>query len=517
MRRSRDDGALARENRGPAYSRGAARSRVTPEAPRLPAPFVAKVVEPIRLPPRAERERLLAEAGYNVFALPSRAVFIDLLTDSGTGALSARQLAAMMTGDEAYAGSRSFAELEATVRDLLGFPFVIPAHQGRGAEHVLNATIARPGDVVPGNAHFDTTKAHIQAVGARAIDCTIPESRDPRSRHPFKGNVDLAALEAALDAHKGRVPYVLVTLTCNTVGGQPVSMENLADVASAARACDVPLFLDIARYAENAFLVQEREGRELGRSVAEIARAAMDLADGALMSAKKDGLSPIGGFLAVRDRALFERLAPAAVLYEGFLTYGGLAGHDLAAIAVGLREALDEDYLRHRVGQVRYLAEKLLAKGIPVLEPPGGHSVNLLADEFFPHLPREALPAQSLVAEIYLEGGVRAVEVGTVLAGAGERAPLELVRLAIPRRVYGIDHLDYVADVVARVWERRHAVTGLAFERETPVLRHFTSRFAPLPAPAPLDARETAGRALDARRSTRGTLMQDPAGGNAHG
>lgn len=449
----------------------------------LPEPFRAKTIEAIHLLPRNDRERLLTAAGFNVFALPSDAVYIDLLTDSGTGALSDRQWAAMMTGDEAYAGSRSFEQFRATVAELLGFPYVIPTHQGRGAEHVLDEAIVKPGDVVPGNAHFDTTKAHIEVRGARAIDCTISESTTIDSRHAFKGNVDVARLESTLAIHEGRVAYVLVTLTCNTRGGQPVSMENIEQVSKVARSRKIPLFLDIARFAENAWFIKTREQGYADRSVAEISRSMMDLADGVLMSAKKNALVNIGGFIALRDEALYERCVPFAVLYEGFLTYGGLAGRDLAAMAVGLREGLDERHLAHRIAQVRHLADRLQEAGVPIVTPPGGHAVSIDADAFFPHLSRAELPAQTLVCELYLEGGVRTVEVGTVLAGRNAdsaesvRSPPELVRLAIPARVYSAAHLDYVADVVARVFARRDGVRGLAFVKETPILRHFTSTF----------------------------------------
>lgn len=452
----------------------------------LPEPYRVKTVEAIRLAPLHERERFLATAGFNVFALPSEAVYIDLLTDSGTGALSDRQWAAMMTGDEAYAGSRSFEELRRAVFELMGFLHVIPTHQGRGAEHVLDQALVQPGDVVPGNAHFDTTKAHIEARGARAIDCTIPESRTLGSQHPFKGNVDITRLDATLKSHAGRVPYVLVTLTCNTRGGQPVSMENLEQVSKVTRSHGVPLFFDVARYAENAWFIKTREEGYANRSVAEIARAMMDLANGVLMSAKKNALVNVGGFLAMRDKALYERCVPFAVLYEGFLTYGGLAGRDLAAMAVGLREGLDERHVAHRVAQVQHLADRLQAAGVPVLTPPGGHAVSIDADAFYPHLNRDEFPAQTLVCELYLEGGVRAVEVGSVLAGRDPDShqnvdpPLELVRLAVPARVYSYAHLDYVSDVVASVFARRDGARGLAFAKETPVLRHFTSTFSRL-------------------------------------
>jgi tryptophanase len=341
----------------------------------------------------------------------------------------------------------------------------------------------KAGDIVPGNAHFDTTKAHIEARGARAIDCTIPESAGPRSSHPFKGNVDIMQLDATLAAQTGRVPYVLVTLTCNTRGGQPVSMENLEQVSKVVRSHGVPLFFDIARYAENAWFIKTREPGYAERSIAEITQTMMGLADGVLMSAKKNALVNIGGFLALRDKTLYELCVPYAVLHEGFVTYGGLAGRDLAAMAVGLREGLEERHLAHRIAQVQHLAERLQAAGVPVITPPGGHAVSIDADAFFPHLGRAELPAQTLVCEIYLEGGVRTVEVGSVLAGRdadsheNTRSPLELVRLAVPARAYSYAHLDYVADVVARVFKRRDGVRGLAFAKETPVLRHFTSAF----------------------------------------
>ncbi|MEA3200714.1 MAG: tryptophanase [Thermoplasmata archaeon] len=452
------------------------------DLPTVPEPYRIKAVERIRRTSREERARLLAAAGYNVFALASDDVYVDLLTDSGVGAMSDRQWAGLMVGDESYAGARSFRHFEAAVKELLGFPRVIPTHQGRGAEHVLCAALVKAGDVVPGNAHFDTTKAHIEHRGGVALDVTIDEASKARSQHPFKGNVDVPKLRAALRDHRGKVPFVLVTVTCNTVGGQPVSLANLREVRAACDEAGVPLVLDIARYAENSLFVKRRERPEM--SVRDIARATMDLADAATMSAKKDAYVNIGGFLAVRSTGLFDKVAPYAVLYEGFLTYGGLAGRDLEAMAIGLAEGLDEDTLAHRVGQVHGLGRGLEAAGIPVLTPYGGHAIYVDAAAFLPHLTRAQLPAQALVAELYLEGGVRAVEVGTVMAGRDpasgqDRYPdLELVRLAVPRRTYTQAHLDHVVATAKAVWARRASVKGIRFQAETPILRHFTSTFA---------------------------------------
>ncbi len=453
------------------------------EFPGVPEPYRIKAVERIRQTTRDERERLLDEAGFNVFGLRSEDVYIDLLTDSGVGAMSDRQWAALMMGDESYAGSRSFLRFERTIQELLGFPLVIPTHQGRGAEHIMSAALLKDGDVVPGNAHFDTTKAHIEHRRAIALDCTIAEANKSESAHPFKGNLDTTKLAEALRKHEGHVPYVLVTVTCNTAGGQPVSLANLREVAKICKTAGVPVMLDIARFAENAYFIQQREPECANMSVREISRAMMDLADGAAMSAKKDALVNIGGFLAIRDKALFDKVAPYAVLYEGFLTYGGLAGRDLEAMATGLEEGLEETQLAHRIGQVHALGRQLRDAGVPVLTPIGGHAVYIDAGAFLPHLTPSQLPGQALVAELYLEGGIRAVEIGTVMAGrdpeSGEdRHPeLELVRLAIPRRTYTSSHLDFVAQVVKRVHARRKDVRGITFDKETPILRHFTSTF----------------------------------------
>lgn len=463
---------------------GADRVRSDPlDVPSVPEPYRIKAIERIRATTREERETFLREAGHNVFNLRAEDVYVDLLTDSGAGAMSDRQWAGLMMGDESYAGSRSFERFQRAVRDLLGFPLVIPTHQGRGAENVVMAGLVKAGDVIPGNAHFDTTKAHIEHRGATALDVTIDESHKTQSAHPFKGNVDVAALRAALREHAGRVPFVLVTVTCNTVGGQPVSLANLREVRAACDEARVALFLDIARYAENAYFVKRREAGQDARSVADIAKEMLSLADAAMMSAKKDAYVNIGGFVALREQPTFDKVAPYAVLYEGFLTYGGLAGRDLEAMAQGLAEGLEEANLEHRIGQVHELGRRLQRAGIPVLTPFGGHAIYVDAGAFLPHLRPADLPGQALCAELYLEGGVRGVEIGTVMAGRDpktgkDRHPdLELVRLAVPRRTYTQAHLDHVAATMERVWARRGEVRGMEFELETPILRHFTSRF----------------------------------------
>lgn len=437
-------------------------------------PFRARAVEPIPLPSAAARAAALERAGYNVFGLCSDEVSIDLLTDSGTCAMSAAQWAALQRGDEAYAGSRSFAALQAAVREHLGFDHVLPCHQGRGAERVAFAALLEPGDVVAGNAAFDTTAAHLAHRGALFVDCGVEAARDPLSDAPFKGDVDLGRLRAALDAG---ARAVLVTATCNTRGGHPVSLANLREVAAAARARGVPLWLDAARAAENAWLVKQREAGQETRPVTAVFRDLMDCPDLVLMSAKKGGLVHIGGLLAARTRATYDALVPHLVLHEGFPTYGGLAGRDLEALAVGLGEALDERFLRHRTGQVAALYDTLRAAGVPVVSPPGGHAVYLDASALLRHLPRHALPGIALVNALYLQGGVRAVEIGQVLEPG---APRDLVRLAVPARVYAQEHLDHVARVVAAVGARAEDVPGYRMVEKPAALAHFLARYAPV-------------------------------------
>ncbi len=452
--------------------------------PSLPfEPFKTKVVERIPNPSREEREKALERANYNLFNLKSDEVRIDLLTDSGTGAMSDRQWAALMMGDETYAGSRNFFHFESVVRSITGFPFVLPTHQGRAAENLLFSTLCRPGSIVPNNMHFDTTQAHVLHQGAKPVNLAVAEAYDPVSSEPFKGNVDVDALAKLLDREgREKVPLVMVTITNNTGGGQPVSVANFREVARVAKAHGVPLYLDMCRWAENAYLVREREPGQAGRSIPEIGREFFDLADGATMSAKKDGIVNIGGFVATRDESVFDRLREALILFEGFSTYGGLARRDLEAIAVGLTEATELDYLAHRIGQVRYLASLLEARGVPFFHPVGGHGIYLDVRRFLPHLSDDDLPGQALAVELYREGGVRTVEVGALMFGETLRSGskgLELVRLAIPRRVYSASHLAYVAEVVARVYERRSTVRGVRMVYRPERLPHFTARFAP--------------------------------------
>ena len=445
-------------------------------------PFKIKTVEAIPLTTPAERERYLREAGFNLFNLPSRAVTIDLLTDSGTGAMSDRQWGALHMGDEAYAGARSYEHLAQVQRELFGFPYFVPVHQGRAAERILFEILLQPGDLVATNQPFDTTLANIEARGAKALELVIEEAYDTTSSHPFKGNIDLNKLEATLQGTP-KPTLVLLTITNNTGGGQPVSLENMRAVRTLCDRYEVPLYLDAARHAENAYFIKEREAPHL--SIREIVQETFRLADGMLMSAKKDGLVNIGGLLCVRDKALFTQITQNMVRTEGFPTYGGLAGRDMDALAVGLQEAVEETYLAHRVGQVRYLAERLKAGGVPVLEPPGGHAVYIDVLRFLPDWPREHLPGQALTIALYREGGIRAVELGTVAFGRHDRERdvwefprLELVRLAIPRRVYTQAHMDYVADTVISVYQHRdERLRPVRMVEEPPALRHFLARF----------------------------------------
>jgi len=444
------------------------------------------VVERLPNPSSPEREAALERAHYNLFQLRSDEIRVDLLTDSGTGAMSDRQWAALMLGDESYAGSRNFGHFESVVRELTGFPHILPTHQGRAAENLLFSTLCRPGCVVPNNMHFDTTQAHVLHNGGRPVNLAVAEAYDPESELPFKGNVDVPALEALLELEGAdRVPLMMVTITNNTGGGQPVSLENLREVSALLRARGIPLYLDMCRWAENAYFVREREPGMQTRTIREIGRAFFDLADGATMSAKKDGLVNIGGFVATRDPAVAERLNEAQILFEGFTTYGGLARRDLEAMAVGLMEATDLEYLEHRIAQVRYLAERLSAHGVPLFRPIGGHAVYLDVRRFLPHLALEELPGQALVVEIYREAAIRAVEVGSLMFGNSQEGgrSLELVRLAVPRRVYSAAQLAYVADAVGRVYGRRREIRGMRYTHRPERLPHFTARFAPAIAP----------------------------------
>jgi tryptophanase len=450
-------------------------------------PFRIKSVEPIKFVDRAHREAALAEAGYNVFRLPAEDVLIDLLTDSGTGAMSAQQWGALMQGDESYAGSRSYYRFRDVVQELTGFAHIIPTHQGRAAERILFHTQVHEGQVVPNNNHFDTTRANIEVEGAEACDLVIAEGRVPSTIHPFKGNMDLAALERLLEEdrnqHGGRrVPLVMVTVTNNSGGGQPVSLENLTGVR---RLCDKyrkPFFLDACRFAENAYFIKLREQGEHHHSPRDIARQMFRLADGCTMSAKKDGLANIGGFLAMNDGAWAEAARNLLILTEGFPTYGGLAGYDLEAIARGLEEVVEEPYLRYRIRSTEYLGDKLMGAGVPIIRPTGGHAIYLDARALLPHIPPLQYPGIALVNALYLEGGIRGVEIGTVMFGlhpdGTETAPsMDLVRLAIPRRVYTQSHIDYVAEVVIAVGQRAKELKGYRITEAPKVLRHFTARF----------------------------------------
>lgn len=448
-------------------------------------PFRIKSVEPIRLTTRTERESKIRESGYNLFGLHSDDVLIDLLTDSGTGAMSAEQWAGLQRGDESYAGSPSWFRFERAVRELFPFRNIIPTHQGRAAEKILFTALGGKGKVIPNNTHFDTTRANVEHTGAEALDLVIPEARVPSNNHPFKGNVDIAALERVLAEAGDRVPVVFVTITNNSGGGQPVSLENLRAVRKVCDRFSKPLFLDSCRFAENAWMIREREPGQSERSVRDIVREIASLADGMTMSAKKDGLANIGGWLAMNDDALAHRCRELLILTEGFPTYGGLAGRDLEAIAQGLSEVVDHDYLRYRIRATQYLGDKLREAGIPIVEPVGGHAVYIDARALCPHIPPLQYPGQAVATALYVEGGVRACEIGTVMFGqrpdgTEKPAALDLVRLAIPRRVYTQSHIDYVAEVAARVRARASELRGYRIAEAPPSLRHFTARFMPL-------------------------------------
>lgn len=450
-------------------------------------PFRIKTVEAIRFTTRAQRETALEAAGNNLFLLRAEDVIIDLLTDSGTGAMSANQWSGMMQGDESYAGSRSFYRLEESVRAITGFKHVIPTHQGRAAERILFSVTVKEGDIVPNNTHFDTTRAHVEARGATALDLPVPEGRQPQLVLPFKGNMDVDALERTLTEHSaGRqnVPLVMVTVTNNSGGGQPVSLANIRAVRAVCNRHGVPLFLDACRFAENAWFIRQREDGQQSRSPREIAREMFSLADGCTMSAKKDGMSNIGGFLALNDDALAAEAKNQLILTEGFPTYGGLAGYDLEAIAIGLNEALDPDYLRYRIRSIEYLGSILENAGVPFVKPTGGHAIYLDGGAFLPHVPASEFPAWALSLALYLEGGVRGVEIGSVMFGrqpdgSEKPAAIELVRLAFPRRVYTQSHVDYLSEVILHVHSMRDRIRGLKMTEAPAVLRHFSARFAP--------------------------------------
>jgi tyrosine phenol-lyase len=449
-------------------------------------PWRIKVVEPLRMTTRAEREVAIERAGYNTFLLESDDVYIDLLTDSGTSAMSDRQWAGMMLGDESYAGSRNFSSLQSMVRQYYGFPHVIPTHQGRGAEHILSKILIKPGDHIPGNMYFTTTRAHQELAGGTFHDVIIDEAHNPGSEHPFKGNVDLQKLEAVVEEFGPvRVPYISIAATVNMAGGQPISLANLREVRQYTRARGIRMILDAARAVENAWFIQQRERGQDNRLVMDILRDMCSFADGMTMSGKKDSLVNIGGWLALRENELADRARNLLVLYEGLHTYGGLAGRDMEAMAIGIEESVREDQIRSRIGQVAYLGEKLIDAGIPVVRPIGGHGVFLDAAAMLPHIPRDQFPAQSLAAAIYLESGIRSMERGAVSAGRDERGEnryplLELVRLAIPRRVYTQAHMDVVAECVIAVSGMSDSVEGLRLVYEPEHLRFFQARFEPV-------------------------------------
>ncbi len=455
-------------------------------------PYRIKTIETIKRTTRERREQIIREARYNLFNVKAEEVYVDLLTDSGTGAMSSAQWAEMMLGDESYAGASSYYKLRDSVREILGFEYFFPTHQGRAAENVLFSTLIGPGaegrgKVVPGNAHFDTTKGHIEFRHAHAVDCTTRESLDPASDYPFKGNVDLDRLESVFKSQpEGSIPVCILTITCNSSGGQPVSMANIRAVSALCKIHKVPLFIDAARFAENSWFIKQREAGYADRSVREIALETFSYADGCTMSSKKDGLVNIGGLLCFRSQELMNRAMPFNIMYEGFNTYGGMAGRDLGALSVGLREATEPDYLEARIGQVARLGRKLEGFGVPVLRPYGGHAIFVDAGAFLPRVPRGEFVAQTLGIEVYKEGGVRGVEIGALLADRDPDTrenrfpPLELLRLAIPRRTYTNDHMDYVAAVVGSVYERRDRITrGYRITCEAPIMRHFTVALEP--------------------------------------
>jgi tyrosine phenol-lyase len=445
-------------------------------------PFKIKMVEPLPFLSRSERQQILVEAGYNLFLVEAKSVTFDFLTDSGTSAMSAAQWGAMMIADESYAGSQSFSRFQQTVRDLTGYEFVLPTHQGRAAERLLFGVIVKPGMKIPSNNHFDTTRANIEQSGAEAIDLVIAEGRDPAKQHSFKGNMDLDRLDAFCAKYQSEIPCGMLTITNNTGGGQPVSLENIRGVAKIYKKYGIPFILDACRFAENSYLIKLREQNQSSRTVKDIAQETFSLADGCLMSGKKDGLSNIGGFIALKESQWLPALRASLILTEGFPTYGGLAARDLEALSVGLQEVLEEPYLAYRIAVSSYMAAGLNALGIPTMQPAGGHAVYIDAKAFLTHLPPEHLPGQALVCEMFLAEGIRSCEIGSVMFGKTvngkfQPAAMELVRLAFPRRVYTQSHFDYILEGMAEIAARKERIRGLKISWEPPFLRHFTSRF----------------------------------------
>src|SRR5580704_8118062 len=442
-------------------------------------PFRIKSVEPIRETTRAQRQELIEKAGYNLFLVASEAILIDLLTDSGTSAMSTEQWAAMMRGDESYAGSPSFARFRDSVQAIMGFQHVIPTHQGRAAERILFNVMCKRGDIVPNNTHFDTTRANCEFVGAQALDLPIAEAKEPAKLHPFKGNMDTAALLEAIEREgRAKIPLVMLTVTNNSGGGQPVSMANIRAVKEICKQHKIPLYIDACRFAENAYFIKLREAGYANKSPREIACEMFSYADGCTMSAKKDGLANIGGFLCTNDDLLAQQEKDLLILTEGFPTYGGLAGRDLEAIAVGLNEALEEEYLRYRIASTAFLGNHIASEGVPIVQPPGGHAIYIDARAFLPHIPTSQFPGIALAVELYIEGGIRSVEIGSLMFG--EHAQMDLVRLAIPRRVYTQSHIEYVVEVILEVWRKRQQICGYEITHQAKFLRHFSAKLKPV-------------------------------------
>lgn len=468
-------------------------------------PFRIKMIEPIHLIDKKSREKAMKEAGYNIFLLRAEDVYIDFLTDSGTGAMSHHQWAAMMEGDESYAGARSYFRLKEAMEKITGFEYFVPTHQGRAAENILAGLMVKPGCYIPSNMHFDTTEGNIRARGGRPTNLVIDEAFDPEIHHPFKGNMDIQKLRNFIELHgAAAIPFGTITVTNNAGGGQPVSMENLREVSQVYKHYRIPFFIDCCRFAENAYFIKTREAGYAQKSVAAIAKEMFSLADGAWMSAKKDALVNIGGFLAMRSEVLFQQVKNELILREGFPTYGGLAGRDLDAMAVGLWEGLDEDYLAYHTGQTAYVGERLIEAGVPIIEPPGGHAIYLNAGKLLPHIPQSEFPGQALSAALYMEGGIRACEIGSVMfsypdpdSGKMIFPKLDLVRLAIPRRMYTQSHFDYVIDVISEVARKKNTLRGYKFTYAAELMRHFTARFEPIK-----DAKSSAVRILESKLKT---------------